>query len=313
MDQPNSVGLAFLGVTTDQSSVHKVFARWSECLERPLALEGHNLAVGASPDAYRRFVTYLREEHPRIGGSLITAHKAAVFDAASDLFDEITPVARKLGEVGMVYWRNGRLVGDANDAVSTTHILPRLLGTEQWLSGTRLALILGGGGAGVAVANTLSSIIELGCAGVVIAESDANRCNDLRARVGAWNTDVPISIRHVTSPSDQLVTEVGVGGLVANATGLGKDRAGSPVTPTCEFPANGTVWEFNYRFLPQDQPTFWQTARRQAESKGLILEDGWDYFIWGWLVVMSNILALPPEAYYQCFAAVAGTTERGRT
>jgi len=254
---------------------------------------------------------YLRDQYPRIGGSLITAHKAAVFDAAADLFDEITPVARKLGEVGMVYWRNGRLIGDANDAVSTTHILPRLLGSERWANGTHLALIMGGGGAGIAVANTLSVTSELECAGVIITEIDENRCRDLRTRVRAWSSVVPIEIRHVTSPSDSLVLEVGRGALIANATGLGKDRPGNPITPACTFPPDATVWEFNYRFLPQNEPTFWQTVKSQASSSNLILEDGWEYFVWGWLVVMANIVALPPEAYYRCFATAAG--KRGDT
>jgi len=129
--------------------------------------------------------------------------------------------------------------------------------------------------------------------------------------VRTWNSVVPIEVRHVTSPSDTIVTDVGGGALIANATGLGKDRPGNPITPTCVFPADAIVWEFNYRFLPQNEPTFWQTAQRQAASRNLILEDGWEYFIWGWLVVMANIVALPPEAYYRCFAIAAG--KRGDT
>lgn len=298
--------LAFLGVTTEQSSVHKTFGPWAECLGWPLSLEGHNLPVRAAAADYRQFIRYLRGQRGRIGGSLITAHKAAVFDAARDLFDEITPVAQKLGEVGMVYWRDDRLVGDANDAISTQHILRRLLATEAWAAGTRRALILGGGGAGVAVANTLASLENLACQKITIAETNAQRCRDLEKRIPEWRAPVPIDVQQVGVHSDDLVTLVGSGGLIANATGLGKDRPGSPISARCVFPANATVWEFNYRFAPQDVPTFWQVAHAQVSSRCLVLEDGWDYFIWGWLVVMSSIVAVPPEQYYQCFASAAG-------
>ena len=35
--------------------------------------------------------------------------------------------------------------------------------------------------------------------------------------------------------------------LVINATGLGKDAPGSPISDAAQFPLNGIAWDFNYR------------------------------------------------------------------
>ncbi len=49
------------------------------------------------------------------------------------------------------------------------------------------------------------------------------------------------------------------GSLVVNATGMGKDRPGSPLGPTSVFPRDGVVWEFNYR----GSLDFWHQALAQ--------------------------------------------------
>jgi shikimate 5-dehydrogenase len=46
---------------------------------------------------------------------------------------------------------------------------------------------------------------------------------------------------------DELVTNARSGGLVVNATGMGKDRPGAPLSPSARFPAGAVVWELNYR------------------------------------------------------------------
>ena len=53
------------------------------------------------------------------------------------------------------------------------------------------------------------------------------------------------------------------GSLVINATGLGKDRPGSPLTDHCKFPENGLVWELNYRGTLESC-----TRRRPSGSAG---------------------------------------------
>ena len=70
-----------------------------------------------------------------------------------------------------------------------------------------------------------------------------------------------------------------------NATGLGKDAPGSPLTDSVEFPENGYVWEFNYR----GDLVFLDQAFSQKEKKNLTIEDGWIYFIHGWTRVVAEV------------------------
>jgi hypothetical protein len=75
------------------------------------------------------------------------------------------------------------------------------------------------------------------------------------------------------------------GSLVVNATGLGKDGPGSPITDAAPFPERGFAWDFNYR----GDLLFLEQARRQAATKRLHVEDGWLYFIHGWLAVIADV------------------------
>ena len=81
--------------------------------------------------------------------------------------------------------------------------------------------------------------------------------------------------------------------IVINATGLGKDAPGSPLTDAVVFPDNGLVWDFNYR----GDLIFLDQAKSQQESKNLTIHDGWNYFIHGWLSVISEVfnVIIPSE------------------
>jgi len=73
--------------------------------------------------------------------------------------------------------------------------------------------------------------------------------------------------------------------VIVNATGLGKDRPGSPLSDACEFPRDSLVWEINYR----GDLLFMHQALKQMEAKNLHIEDGWIYFVHGWTQVISEI------------------------
>ena len=51
--------------------------------------------------------------------------------------------------------------------------------------------------------------------------------------------------------------------IVINATGMGKDTPGSPVTNAGLFPRGGIAWEFNYR----GELDFMHQALAQGESR----------------------------------------------
>jgi shikimate 5-dehydrogenase len=74
--------------------------------------------------------------------------------------------------------------------------------------------------------------------------------------------------------------------IVINATGMGKDTLGSPITNNGMFPANGIAWEFNYR----GELDFLHQALAQPKDRGVKVEDGWIYFVHGWTQVVAQVL-----------------------
>ena len=102
--------------------------------------------------------------------------------------------------------------------------------------------------------------------------------------------------------NDDLMAELPPYSLVINATGMGKDLPGSPVTDDGRFPQNGLVWELNYRGA---RPFLYQ-AQAQADSRSLHIEDGWIYFLLGWGEVISQVFdVMIDQPTFQKLAQVA--------
>jgi shikimate 5-dehydrogenase len=76
--------------------------------------------------------------------------------------------------------------------------------------------------------------------------------------------------------------------LVINATGMGKDRPGSPLTDRALFPEGAVVWDLNYR----GDLRFLEQARSQQAQKRLSVHDGWLYFLHGWAQALAPILGV---------------------
>ena len=85
--------------------------------------------------------------------------------------------------------------------------------------------------------------------------------------------------------NDRLMAALPAGSLTINATGLGKDRPGSPITADGVFPERGIAWELNYR----GELDFLKQARAQAPLRRLSVHDGWRYFYYGWSAVISEV------------------------
>ena len=91
--------------------------------------------------------------------------------------------------------------------------------------------------------------------------------------------------------NDVVMHKMGPGSLIINATGLGKDRPGSPLTNDAVFPENALVWEINYR----GDLLFMHQAEAQKEKRSLYIEDGWKYFIFGWTQVIGEVFDVKIE------------------
>jgi shikimate 5-dehydrogenase len=106
-----------------------------------------------------------------------------------------------------------------------------------------------------------------------------------------------------TGHNDRLLASLPPGSVVINATGMGKDRPGSPINDAAIFPEGGFAWELNYR----GELNFLHQARTQAAARGLTVEDGWVYFLHGWAQVVAEVFHAPlsPEVFVRLDAAAA--------
>lgn len=66
-------------------------------------------------------------------------------------------------------------------------------------------------------------------------------------------------------PADALLKDMPEASGMVNATGLGKDQPGSPLSPDARFPRRAVVWELNYRGSLE----FLHTGRAQAAARGV--------------------------------------------
>jgi shikimate 5-dehydrogenase len=99
--------------------------------------------------------------------------------------------------------------------------------------------------------------------------------------------------------------------MVINATGLGKDRPGSPLGDSARFPERGFVWELNYR----GNLVFLDQAEAQRAAAGLRIVDGWNYFLHGWTQVIAEVFdcEIPPTGpLFERLSQLAGGPPRGQ-
>ena len=76
----------FIGVTTAQSSIMKVFPLWAEALGlRNAVIKGIDLEIHASPERYREVVGFIKSDKLSLG-ALVTTHKIDIYNAAKDMF-----------------------------------------------------------------------------------------------------------------------------------------------------------------------------------------------------------------------------------
>ena len=112
----------------------------------------------------------------------------------------------------------------------------------------------------------------------------------MRDMVNRQKTDIEVVYQQNENPyrNDAIMATLPPNSLVINATGMGKDTPGSPITSQGLFPEHGIAWEFNYR----GELDFMHQALAQVESRDVRVEDGWLYFLHGWTQVIAQVLHL---------------------
>jgi shikimate 5-dehydrogenase len=161
-------------------------------------------------------------------------------------------------------------------------------------------LCLGAGGAGTAI-----SVYLIGGqtpadppSRIVMVDKSHESLDALRrvhGRLGPSSTEIEYVENAHPAENDELLDALPPGSLIVNASGMGKDIPGSPVTDSARFPERGVVWELNYR----GELDFLRQARRQERTRDLRVEDGWLYFLHGWSEVIAEVfhVELTPERF----------------
>lgn len=288
--------LHFIGVSTQDSSIMSIFPRWAEALGiGPCVINGIDLPLHAPRQDYAEVVSFIRND-PLSMGALVTAHKIDLLHAAEGLFDELDPHARALHEVSCLSKREERLIGHAKDPVSARLALEAIVPPEHWRHTRADAFLLGAGGATTAITWNLMHARhgENRPRRIIVSDVNAERLAMLRRFHETLDASVPVDyvLTRDTADADAILHALPGASLVANATGLGKDRPGSPLGEAAQFPKRGLVWELNYR----GDLLFLDRAEAQSAAIELRTFDGWNYFLHGWMQVIAEVfdIAIPP-------------------
>lgn len=299
--------MEFIGVTTAASSIMGLFPRWARVLGLgDVQLVGRDLPMDATPAMYRRAVAFIKSD-PNTLGALVTTHKIRLLEAARDLFDELDRNAVLCGEVSSISKRDGKLIGHAKDPITAGRTLEATFSTNQFSAGAD-ALVIGAGGAGTAISVYLLSRHDRP-ARILTIDPSAERLGALRRTHAQLETSgVRLEYHQNADPlrSDRLLESLAPESLVVNASGLGKDRPGSPITDAALFPVGGVAWELNYRGSLE----FLHQAQTQREARKLRVLDGWVYFLHGWSEVVMEVFGLPWTL--QAFTALSTEAEGSR-
>lgn len=287
--------VVFVGVATGGSIAHAVFGDWARILGRPWRLAGVDLPLSTSAEDYRQLVAAMHS-NPTVYGAVITAHKLHIYSACAAVLDYRDQLADLTREFNALATKT-TLEGYARDAMSLTYVLPSL--AAHLPAGTlagRHVLCLGAGGAATALLLALHFNISSDMTAsarsdrpgyVTFADTSQAALRALRSVATRANLDsTRLAFVHVQGASDcdRLVGILPTSALVINATGLGKDQWGSPLSEAALLSPGMVAWDLNYRGN--------LTFLRQAAARGAWPVDGWDYFTTGWAAALTAITSV---------------------
>ncbi len=289
----------FIGVTTGKSSIMKVFPLWMKVLGREeVVMEGVDCKIHDDPEVYRKAVAQIKYD-PLSLGALVTTHKIDLLTAARDMFDYLDPYALITDEVSSISKLDGRLEGHAKDPLTSGASLDAIIDKGYFGRTHGHVLCFGAGGSAIA---TLLHLInkkdkEDRPEKFTFVNRSQGRLDHAKEMVSNLKTDIEIEYICNADPviNDQIMEKFPPYSIVINATGMGKDTPGSPITWNGKFPMNSISWEFNYR----GELDFMHQSIAQEKSRNVKVEDGWIYFVHGWTQVVAQVLhfELTPQLF----------------
>ncbi|MBR0026556.1 MAG: shikimate dehydrogenase [Clostridia bacterium] len=285
----------FIGVTTGKSSIMRVFPDWAEALGlKDTVMKGIDIAIHSEPEVYRQVVDFIKND-PLSCGALVTTHKIDIFNAAKDMFEYHDPYAQMFGEMSSISKLDGKLCAHAKDPITCGMAMEEFIPANYWKEHPEAGVfIMGAGGSAISMCSYFMRKEFEGNypSRIVVANRSKPRLDEIQ-RINESLTPGGIKLEYYLTPepgqNDEVLATMPEGSLIINATGLGKDRPGSPLTDAAQFPKNAMVWEINYR----GDLRFMYQALEQKEEKNLNVQDGWMYFIYGWTQVIAEVFHMP--------------------
>lgn len=279
----------FIGVTTTKSSIMTVFPKWANALGlKDAVIKGIDIEIHAPAQDYIDVVTFIKND-PLSLGALVTTHKLDLYEATEHLFEYLDPHALRFRELSSISKRNGQLRGHAKDPISSGLTMESFIPDGFWREHKGEVFIMGAGGSALAISShlTQSKFGDDVPSKIVIANRSLPRLKEAKEKLQDIKTSVMFEYLNGPEPSDNdaFMKDIKPYSLIINATGLGKDRPGSPLTFDAVFPENSLVWELNYR----GNLVFLDQANAQKEEQNLTIVDGWIYFIHGWTQVIAEV------------------------
>jgi shikimate 5-dehydrogenase len=303
----------FIGVTTGKSSIMEVFPKWMQHLGIDAQIKGFDFVPHDRDEAYREAVEFIKRD-PLSVGALVTTHKLDCFRACKDLFEGTGPYAKLLQEASSISKRGNELWAHAKDPITSGLSLEAFVPVNYFRDSEAALLLLGAGGSSLAL--TLYLINKSRKSGdvpkkIIVANRSGKRLKEMQDLHETM--DFPFEMEYHLCPrpeqNDALLKDLPEGSLVVNATGLGKDAPGSPLTDAAVFPKHGFAWEFNYR----GDLLFLDQANSQREKQDLTVEDGWTYFVHGWTRVIEEVFHIHiPESgpEFDALSEIAASVRR---
>lgn len=285
----------FIGVTTGKSSIMKVFPKWAQALGlKDAVIKGIDFPLHAPAEDYREAVEFIKN-NPLSLGALVTTHKIDLYKACVDLFEYIDPYAEMLSEISSISKKDGKLCAHAKDPISSGLAMGDFVPENYWKDYGGDVLLMGAGGSSLAMSVYLTQkkFGDNVPGHIIIANRSLPRLESAKKILENLNekTRFDFVLNPTPADNDKTLASLKPHSLIVNATGLGKDAPGSPLTDACEFPEDSLVWEINYR----GNLIFKEQAEAQAEKKHLHVEGGWRYFIYGWTQVIAEVFHISIE------------------
>ncbi len=228
----------FIGVTTGSSSIMKVFPKWAKALHLDDAvIKGMDFQPHSDPESYREAVTFIKDD-PLSLGALVTTHKIDLFNSCKDLFDYIDPFAKQLGEVSSISKKDGKLCAHAKDPISSGLALENFVPENFWNDYNGDVLLIGAGGSSLAMSVYFTQE-KFGTnvpKRIIIANRSQPRLDSAKEILKGLNpqTSFEFILNPTPADNDKTLASLKPHSVIVNATGLGKDAPGSPLTDGCQ-------------------------------------------------------------------------------